>query len=168
MKVFKAENGTWTVTDIPLVETGIGYQIMTGPHTFTAEELQASADAYQDVGISSPRHKLGHSSDFNAVISDAEPAFGTFENLRVGDRGQTLYGDLEGCPEWLATILPMAFPSRSIEALPDVTTVTGNHYSMVTAALRSVSTGRGVRRRKTRPVGGADIPEGASSIPNGG
>jgi hypothetical protein len=100
-------------------------------------------------------------------MADAEPAFGTFENLEVGDRGQTLFADLEGCPEWLATILPMAFPSRSIEALPDVQTVTGNHYSMVVTAVSALGVyWPGCTVLQDLPKWyGAEIPEGVEFDP---
>lgn len=166
--VEKQKNGTWTVYNVPIVETGIEYPLSTGPHTFTEEELIDAAAAYLDVAIKSPRHKLGHSSEYNAVlIGDGEPAFGTWENLTVGDRGQTLYADLEGCPEWLANIYPMAFPSRSVEASPDVETVTGHHYSMVITAVSALGVfwpGCSVLEDLPKWYG-ADVPNGVEFDP---
>jgi hypothetical protein len=166
--VEKQANGTWKVYNVPIVETGIEYPLSTGPHTFTEDELVDAALAYEDVAIRAPRHKLGHSSEYNAVlIGDAEPAFGTWENLRVGDRGQTLYADLEGCPEWLASIIPMAFPSRSVEASPDVETVTGHHYSMVITAVSALGVyWPGCTVLEDLPKWyGADVPEGVEFDP---
>lgn len=132
----KNDDGTWSIYNVPLVETGIEYPLSTGPHTFTESELQASVEAYlTDPAIKAPRLKLGHTSDFNEGTGDAEPAFGTAENLRMSSNQQAVIGDYIGVPEWLANVMPTAYPSRSVDALGGVTTVTGKQHDMVITAV---------------------------------
>jgi hypothetical protein len=138
MKPYKVKNsdGTWSIYNVPLVETGIEYPLSTGPHTFTESELQAAVEAYlTDPAVKAPRLKLGHTSDFNFNNGDAEPAFGTAENLRMSENQQAVIGDYTGVPEWLANIMPTAYPSRSIDALGGVTTATGKQHDMVITAV---------------------------------
>jgi Mu-like prophage I protein len=131
-------DGTWRVKDVPLVSTGIEYPISTGVVTFTEEMLADAVKAVDDPAIVAPRIKLGHASGYNAkLIDDAEPAFGRIDpsTMRLGDNDQTIYADYTGMPAWLASILPVAYPNRSIEARPDVKTVTGKSYQMVITAV---------------------------------
>lgn len=123
-----------TIPNVPLVSTGT-FQLMGNPYgnetTFTEEDLQAMVAAQDDPAVAAPRLKLGHTSDWG----DAEPAFGVVGNMRLGDNGQTLYGDYIGVPKWLADILPAVYPSRSVEANVKVETPTGRRYSMVMTAM---------------------------------
>lgn len=138
MKPYKVKNsdGTWSIYNVPLVETGIEYPLSTGPHTFTESELQAAVEAYlTDSAVKAPRLKLGHTSDFNFNNGDAEPAFGTVENLRMSENMQAVVGDYTGVPEWLANIMPTAYPSRSVDAIGGVTTATGKQHDMVITAV---------------------------------
>jgi hypothetical protein len=48
---------------------------------------------------------------------------------------QTIYGDYTGLPEWLAKVMAIAYPNRSIEGNFDVETVTGSHYELVITAV---------------------------------
>jgi len=124
--------GLWRIDDVPMVSTGIEYPASTGAITFTEEDLADAVRATSDVAIASPRVKLGHRSDYNEpLIKDAEPAFGRWDNLRLGDSGQTVYGDMVGLPEWLAKVVNVAYPNRSIEATHDVETVTGKRYKTI-------------------------------------
>lgn len=124
-----------TVPNVPIVSTGT-YSLAGNPYpggqtTFTEEDLAAAVGAVDDPAVLQPRLKLGHFSDWG----DAEPAFGKASNLRLGDNGQTIYGDYVGVPAWLAEIMPTAYPNRSIEANFNVTTATGKSHRMVITGL---------------------------------
>jgi len=128
------ENGVWRVDNVPICSTGIDYRLSTGHHTFTQTELEdaVAAASGQDIAIHPPRLKLGHASAANDLyLGGDEPAFGRVENLKLNDNHQTIYGDYVGTPEWLAKVLPVAYPSRSVDAALGVETVTGKQYSMV-------------------------------------
>lgn len=117
---------------MPVVATGIEYKLSSGPHTFTESELQDAIKAQSDIAIKAPRLKLGHKSKTNELfLTGDEPAFGRVENLRLSENGQEIIGDYAGMPEWLATVMPTAYPARSVDASLDVETVTGKQYSMV-------------------------------------
>jgi hypothetical protein len=119
---------------VPICSTGIEYRLGTGNHTFTEQELADAVKATTsgDVAINPPRIKLGHSSKANDLfLGEDEPAFGRVELMRLSDNKQTIYGDFVGTPEWLTKVLPVAFPSRSVDAQLNVETVTGKKYAMV-------------------------------------
>jgi hypothetical protein len=128
------KDGIWRIDNVPICSTGIEYQLGTGPHTFTEGEL---ADAVQaasgaDIAINAPRIKLGHKSNTNDLfLTGDEPAFGRVEGMSLSENKQTIYGNLVGTPEWLATVLPNAYPSRSVDAQLGVETATGKKYEMV-------------------------------------
>ena len=131
------------IRDVPLVSTGIEYALATGPKTFTEEELRDAVLAVEDPAIVDPRLKIGHKDPrFNTADHDGEPALGRVENMVVGNNGQTIYGDLVTF-DWLANLIPIAYPGRSIEAGLGVNvdlvehhkTVTGNKYRMVLTAV---------------------------------
>lgn len=119
-----------TVYDVELCATGIEYPLASGPTTFTPEDLLQAVASQDDPAVQSPRVWLGHPDDdrFHAgrasPAGSAEPALGKAVNLRVEDNGQTLVGDVVGCPTWLAKILSSAYPSRSVEGFQEATTVT--------------------------------------------
>jgi hypothetical protein len=120
---------TQTLTGVPIVETGIEYPVSTGLITLTTEDLQSIVDSQDDPAIVSPRLKLGHTdARFNG---DGEPAFGVAQNLQLTNEGNTVTCDYVGVPDWLAEVLPTAYPNRSIEALWDVETVTGHKWRIV-------------------------------------
>jgi hypothetical protein len=121
-----------TVPNVPLAETGIEYPASTGPVTLTEDDLRDMVESQGDPGIVSPRLKLGHSDPrFNGEVLDGEPAFGTAQNLRLENSGQTVVADFVGVPSWLANILPTAYPNRSIEGNFDVHTATGHSWRFV-------------------------------------
>jgi len=136
VKRYRAADGLWHIDNVPLCATGIEYPLASGPHTFTEQEL---ADAVQaatspDSAIHPPRLKLGHRSEANQFfLGEDEPAFGRVENLSLSKNKQTVYGDFVGMPDWLAEVLPNAYPSRSVDAQLNVTTATGKRYAMVIA-----------------------------------
>lgn len=132
MKVYQDKHGLWHCDGVPLVETGVEYPAETGPVTFTQEMIEdIFLGITQDPAILSPRIKLGHGSGYNkTLIGDAEQAFGRVENIRMENNNQVITGDYI-VPEWLAKVLPYAYPSRSIEGNHDVKTVTGRQYTFV-------------------------------------
>lgn len=123
-----------TVKDVPIVSTGT-YQLAGNQYghdtTFTSDDLADAVLATSDATVSLPRIKLGHDMEW----ADAEPAFGKVSNLRLGDNGQTIFGDLIDVPEWLAEIMPSAFPNRSMEGSFGVEAPSGKHYRMVITAV---------------------------------
>ena len=136
LRAYKDGNGLWRIDRVPIISTGIEYPLATGPTTFTEEQIADAVAAFADPAIKPPRIKLGHSSGYNAaLVGDAEQAFGRVENLELGNYGQTVYGDYVGVPEWLASVLPIAYPSRSIEGDFDIATNTGRNYKMVISAV---------------------------------
>jgi hypothetical protein len=122
------------ITGVPIVTTGIEYPASTGPVTFTAEDLIDIVESQSDPAIVSPRLKLGHTDPrFNSL--DGEPAFGIADNVRLSVDGQTVLCDYVGVPDWLADVMPTAYPNRSIEGNWDVETVTGHKYRFVMSAV---------------------------------
>src|SRR4051794_29198864 len=93
----------------------------TGVYYVTAEHLADMVAAQDDPLIRRPRVKLGHLSvlfqtlagmhDPAPLQDDAEPAFGSVENLRTDDAGSKLLGDLTQVPAWLAEAMPSAYPT---------------------------------------------------------
>lgn len=126
-----------TVKNIPMISTGIDYPVSTGIITVTAEMLQDVVMSQDDPAIHPPRTKLGHDDPRfnlsilpNGDVLDGEPSLGTWINLHLDENGQTLMGDLAGCPRWLADIMATAYPNRSIEGNFDVETVTGHKWKL--------------------------------------
>lgn len=165
IEVVKDGTGLWRIKNAPIISTGIEYPLSSGPHTFTESELaDAVKAAKNDPAIVEPRIKLGHTSDYNeALIGDAEMAFGRIDKttLTIGDNGQTIYGDYL-VPEWLGTVMPIAFPNRSIEGSTDVTTATGKNYEMVINAVSLLGIyWPGCQVLEDLPLWyGAEIPDG--------
>lgn len=116
-----------TVTNVPLLEVGQEYPASTGNFTFTAEMLDEVLLSQDDPHVPVPRQKLGHNpnavdEDLQALwemakeeAKDSTPSIGTIQNMKASADGQVLIGDLVGVPEWFATIMATAYPSRSIE-----------------------------------------------------
>lgn len=127
-----------TVPDVPIVSTGT-YQLASGETTFSQEHLAAAVAAASDPTVPAPRLKLGHTDPrfAEAVASgelDGEPAFGTVQNLRLSDDGQTVIGDYVDVPEWLADSLASSYPGRSIEGGFNYTAASGHSYELVISA----------------------------------
>jgi len=126
----------WALRNVPIASTGIEYPLSTGPHTFTPEDLAAAVDAQDDPAIVQPRIWLGH--DDPRFNGDGEPALGRVEAMRLSDDGHTIFGDYVGLPAWLAKIMPVAYPSRSIEGQVNASTVTGKKYPLVITAVKQL------------------------------
>lgn len=133
-----------TIPNVELVTVGT-WEASTGPVTFTADDLASAVAALDDPQVRKPVLKLGHTDPrFNgkmlrgwladaaeavglpleqltellAILPldfDAQPAIGRVDNLRLDDDRMTLLGDYVGVPAWLAQVIPVAYPSRSIE-----------------------------------------------------
>jgi hypothetical protein len=109
----------------------------TGPVTFTFEDLAASVAARSDPTVPRPRVKLGHTdpryNDSN--VFDAAPNFGFVDNMHTVGDGHIVAADLVGVPVWLANIMPVAYPSRSIEGWFGYHANSGREYQFIVTAL---------------------------------
>lgn len=156
-----------TVPNIPICATGIEYMLSTGPATFTEEDLIDAAASQEDPAIRSPRLGLGHIDPrFNNPQYDGEPAFGKFSNLRVDSSGQVLIADAVGVPKWLADVMPVAYPNRSIEGIVAAETVTGHTWGLVIEAVKLLGVRwPGVSTLEDLPLFyGEDVPEGVQIV----
>jgi hypothetical protein len=130
-----------TIPNIPLIETGVDWPASTGAVTFSATHLSAAAAApYSDPAVKLPRMRFGHTKAGTSIYESAggfeeQPCVGKFTNLRVENDGNALVGDLVGVPQWLADILPVAYPNRSVEAFFEVDTPTGKKHQMIIASV---------------------------------
>lgn len=118
------------VEDVEIVQTGLKYPLASGPRTFTTDDLQSIIDSQDDAAVKTPRLKLGHKADMG-LMEDGQPAVGTLADMKLEQDGHKITGTYKDIPEWLARILPSAYPARSIEALVGVTTSTGNNWEVV-------------------------------------
>lgn len=119
-----------TVEDVEIVQTGIEYRLASGKKTFTTDDLNDAVESQNDAAIKAPRIKLGHAASLG-LLEDGQPAIGTIQNMRIEKSGHVVVGDYVGVPEWLAKVLPSAYPARSIEGLTGVKTNTGNTWKLV-------------------------------------
>lgn len=119
-----------TVPGIELMRTG-KWNLSTGDWECTDKEIAAAIDAHQKGLLRKPVIRLGH----NDPRFSGDPAVGWLDNLRASADGQALIGDMVGVPEWLAEILPSAYPSRSIEGLYDYTAPDGSEHDFVLTGL---------------------------------
>lgn len=118
------------IEDVEICQTGIEYPLSSGPRTFTVEDLADAVAAQKDGAVKAPRTKLGHIASLG-IMEDGQPALGTVTDMRLDQGGHLIMGTLKQVPEWLAEILPSAYPARSIEGATGVTTVTGNSWRLV-------------------------------------
>lgn len=128
-----------SIKDIELLHAGIEYMLATGPTTFTPEDLvDVVRAANEDASIPQPRLGIGHIDPrYNDItMYDGTPTFGKATNLRLSDNGMAVRGDYEGVPEWLAEVMPYAFPSRSIEGFWNVESQMGNKYRFVLSSCK--------------------------------
>lgn len=141
-----------TISEVELVSVGMDWPGSNGSLTFRFDHLQdATVAANEDPHIQLPRIKIGHMDPrFNTEtefdhdpfheFDDGEPALGSVENLQLVNDGAVLIGDFVRVPYWLASIMPAAYPSRSVEgAFLDgqwkVETPGGKEYSFVLTAV---------------------------------
>lgn len=139
-----------TVPNVPLMTVGIewpGTPGASGSTTFALEDLVEMVAAEEDPLIRAARVKLGHAPwqphpDGGVVrlgdgdpFWDGEPCFGSVKNLRIDDDGVRLIGDLVEVPDWLAAVMPSAWPNRSIEWRDHIETEGGRRYERVLTAV---------------------------------
>lgn len=130
-----------TIPNVELCETGIDWPASTGPVTFTQDDLISASEApYLDSAIKLPRMRFGHTGAGTSIHDSMagfteQPCVGKFVNLRVENEGNLLVADLVGVPAWLAEILPIAYPNRSVEAYFEVSTSTGKKHRMVVTSV---------------------------------
>ena len=121
-----------TIKNIPICATGIEYKLSTGPKTFTETDLEDAIEAANtDVSVKSPRMKLGHAK---AGWQAGEPNFGNYYNLSLSANRQEILADLDTY-DWLAEVLPIAYPNRSIEGAAEYTAETGREYGLIITAV---------------------------------
>jgi hypothetical protein len=118
------------IEDVEIVQTGLEYKLASGPKTFTTDDLKDAVASQNDAAIKAPRLKLGHVANIG-LLADGQPAIGTIGDLRLEKNGHLVVGTYLGVPEWLAKVLPSAYPARSIEALTGVKTNTGHKWRLV-------------------------------------
>lgn len=131
-----------TVRRVPIVMAGVEYQLSTGPATFTPEDVRDFVVSQDDPAIVSPRLKIGHSSYLSTAEAmglangdDGVPALGKFINIFYDEPSMTAVGDIAGVPIWLAKLMPLMFPNRSIEGFQEALTVTGHTWGLVVHAV---------------------------------
>lgn len=122
-----------TIPNVEICEVGEEWQLSTGPLTVKPDHIaKYLAGLDNDPAVHAPRLRFGHTDAWPVA---SEPAFGRFTNLRAENNGQTLVGDLAGCPAWFKEIAPAAWPTRSLDGWQDATTHTGNEYPLLISAV---------------------------------
>jgi hypothetical protein len=132
-----------TVRDVPIVMAGVEYQLASGPATFTPEDIMDFVASQDDPAVVPPRLKIGHESilSTNKAMGilkngdDGVPALGKFVNIRFDSASITAVGDAVGVPRWLAEIMPIAYPNRSIEGFQGALTNSGHVWGLVVHAV---------------------------------
>ncbi|QNI06500.1 hypothetical protein GAN17_09465 [Mycobacterium kubicae] len=103
-----------TIPGVELVKVG-RWEVSTGVFRVTKADLRSAVEAHQAGVLRKPVIKIGHDGDER----DTDPALGYVDNLRLTDDGNTLVGDFVNIPAKLAALIPLAYPSRSIEGKVD-------------------------------------------------
>lgn len=119
-----------SLANVELMHAG-QWDISTGRVTFTKEDLSAAVAALDCPAIRKPVLKLGHTDP----RFDGEPACGWISNMATTNNGSTLVGDYTGMPGWLGTVLPSAYPDRSIEGAWDFRCQIGHVHPFVITAV---------------------------------
>jgi hypothetical protein len=132
-----------TVPQVPVVMAGVEYQLSTGPATFTPEDVMDFVASQDDPAVVPPRLKIGHTSVLSnpkadGILKDGDdgvPALGKVVNIFYDEPSMSAIGDYVGVPRWLAEIMPIAYPNRSIEGFQEAQTVTGHTWGLVVHAV---------------------------------
>lgn len=142
-----------TVRNVPLMCVGMEFPASTGPVTFDFGDVSSAVIAGADPTIPRSRIKLGHTDpryndfpcphcgewiEFNAndsYIFDGDPNFGFVQSPRLENDGAWIYADLADVPKWLADVMPVAFPSRSIEGWFGYKGINDKEYKFIITAL---------------------------------
>lgn len=128
-----------TLPAITLVAVG-EWNASTGPVEFTSDDLRAAVAALDDPAVHNPRLRIGHTDPNVDLVESAggfseQPCFGKFTNMRLNSDASAIVADMVGVPEWLAELLPIAYPSRSIEGYWNVKTASGKEHDFVISAV---------------------------------
>lgn len=132
-----------TVRQVPIVMAGVEYRLSTGPATFTPEDIMDFVASQDDPAIVAPRLKIGHESILSNTESadgtlknfdDGVPSLGRFINISFDEDNIMAVGDLVTV-KWLAEIMPLAYPNRSIEGFQEALTNTGHVWGLVVHAV---------------------------------
>ncbi|MCV7076983.1 hypothetical protein [Mycobacterium szulgai] len=125
------------VPNLELLKVG-RWDGLGGEFDITAEHLASAVEAHQAGVIRKAVIRLGHTG-----MGDASPALGYVDRLRLADGGMTLVGDLAGVPKAIATLIPRAWPDRSIEGLMEYEDPnTGRTWPFVLTALALIGATR--------------------------
>lgn len=132
-----------TVRNVPIVMAGVEYRLASGPATFTPEDIMDFVASQDDPAVVPPRIKIGHTSVLSTnaaqgILKDGDdgvPALGKFINIRFDADSITAVGDAVGVPRWLAEIMPIAYPNRSIEGFQGALTNSGHYWGLVVHAV---------------------------------
>ncbi|KUH89802.1 hypothetical protein [Mycobacterium sp. IS-1556] len=119
-----------TIRDVELVRVGT-WQISTGDWTVTPADLASAVAAHKAGVLRIPVLKIGHQDP----RFDGGPALGRVDNLRLAEGGQVLIGDFVDVPKPIATLLPRAWPDRSVEALINYEGPDGTVWPLVITAV---------------------------------
>ncbi len=128
--------GGWP--NVEIAQTG-QWDISTGRVTLTLDDFSNALTAMDCPAIRKPILKLGHQEAMPSGVTkkrtDGEPAIGFIDNMATADGGHTMVGDYTGMPGWLASILPSAYPDRSMEATWDFVCQLGHVHPFVITAV---------------------------------
>lgn len=103
-----------TIPNVELLEVGEDWLTSTGKFTFTPEDLASAVAAMDSPDVRTPVLKFGH-TDPRFGMADGEFSVGRIENIHLSADEMTLLGDYVGVPLWLAKVMSVAYPRRSIE-----------------------------------------------------
>lgn len=121
-----------TIEGVTICEAGT-WQLSSGTATFTPEDLaDAVLAASEDPTVSTPRLKLGHAE--GSGWQSGEPSFGNFKNLRLAQKGMAIEADMETYG-WMADLMPIAWPGRSVEGGFGYVSPAGKRYRFVINAV---------------------------------
>jgi hypothetical protein len=163
-----------TVRQVPIVMAGVEYKLSTGPATFTPEDIMDFVASQDDPAIVPPRLKIGHESILSNTESadgtlknfdDGVPSLGKFINISFDEDNIMAVGDLVTV-RWLAEIMPLAYPNRSIEGFQEALTNTGHVWGLVVHAVALLGVvWPGVSTLDDLPLlYGADAPDGIEVV----
>lgn len=121
-----------SIPNVVIAEVGQWATCM-GDGTMTRDDLAAAVAATTDPGFrAAPKGKPGH---FDPRF-DGTPGIGRFANFRLSADGMQLIADHVGLFEWQRTLVQIAWPNRSVEAVRGCTsTATWRTYGFVITAV---------------------------------
>lgn len=123
-----------TRRNVELVKVG-HWPAVTGPADISREKIESMVRAAKDPNLALlSKIKVGHFGKLSKPQEeDGNPLLGRVENLYI--KGDSLYGDFVDMPERLDSIIPTAYPSRSIEWYDNYVGPDGTEYPAVLRAV---------------------------------